>query len=288
VVPRTVTARPSRRIDNTGIVLIVILCGAILGGLLLAKWFNRASEQVQDEIPKALEKLTAEMKPEEPGSLVGQGEITGKGRELLMKAQDAYREGKRPVAIQYYKEFLSAFPEHPETEGVRIQLARLLVAEGDTQMALRVLDDQISSGRRASMIAYARLEKIRIHFNIGNKEEARWECIYLEPNYRKLASPELQMEYLSIYASICKNNGANRDALRLYDTIIKNYTDTRKILEARMLKADIYIEDGNMLDAQRELWVVRDQSRPDTLLHKNAVEKLGSLGLGDAPPSRNY
>lgn len=287
-IPRPVKPRSAKRMDNTGIILIVILGGAILAGLLLAKWFNRASEQVQSEMPRVIENLTRDINAGNDGSLVEQDSIKGEGREFLLKAQDAYREGKRPLAIDNYRKFLSKYPDHPEADGVRIQLSRLLIAEGDLQMALRVLDEQIKHGKRASMTAYARLEKIRIHSNSGNMEEARWECIYLEPYYRKLASPELQLEYLSIYASVCRHHGGNRDALRLYDTIIQNYSDKQKILEARMLKADIYIAENNVLDAQRELWAVRDQSRPDTLIHKNAVEKLGSLGLGDTAPSGTY
>ncbi|MBN1295663.1 protein kinase [bacterium] len=285
ITPRPVAARPSTRMEKSALVLIVILVGAILVGVFLARWFTRASEQVQEEIPRVVEQWAAQLETKPDGEpLVERDAIKGKGREILMKAQNAYREGQRSLAVQCYRDFLAQYPDHPESEGVRIQLARLLVAEGDLQMALRILDEQIKVGKRPASTAFARLEKIRIYFNMSNLEEARWECIYLEPGFRTLASPDLQMEYLSIYASICRRNGAFRDALRLYETIIRNYSDKQKILEARMMKADIHIEEGNMLDAQRELWIVRDQSRPDTLLHKNAVEKLGGLGLGDSAP----
>lgn len=136
-------------------------------------------------------------------------------------------------------------------------------------------------------VALTRLEKIRILQESGHDEEARWECTYLEPNYRSLPNPDLQIEFLNTYAGILKARGDLNDAIRLYDLIIRFYADKDKILEARLLKADALISLGDELTAQRELWVVRDQSRPGSLMYTTAVEKLGSLAQGD-PVSINY
>lgn len=288
-VPRPSQVRRTGRKDNTVVFVLIALAVVILGAVFSAKWFNRASEQVQKEMPAALDNFLSEMNSEGKQYTEPRGDgLKPEERMLLQKAQNAHREGNRPDAIRFYQEFIGKFKTHPESDGVRIQLSRLLVASGDVPSAIRTLDDQLSFGKRPSMVAYARLEKIRIYQSIGNTEESRWECIYLEPNFRNLGSPDLQIEYLSIFANISRENGRYSDALRLYETIINNYSNRQKILEARMMKAEVLIEQGDNLGAQKELWKVRDQSRPDTLLHKNAVEKLATLGLGDSASASEY
>lgn len=288
---RPVTGKPVRDtgpvIVNKMTVMVVIICVVLIS---LSVFFGKQVKKASDQIGKDMHGLMDVFDRGDQGSYGGGlqigKELGSREKELLYKARDAFRSGDRSGAIRYYEEYLRDFPGQSESIHVRIQLVRLLVAEGDIDAALRNLDDQIRQGDM-QVISLARLEKIRILIDLRRDEEARWECTYLEPSYRHLPSPDLQVEFLSIYAGICRGKGAFNDAVRLYDQIIRTYTDKDKILEARMLKADAMISQGDMLGAQRELWLVRDQSRPGSLMYTTAVEKLGSLGLGD-PASINY
>ncbi len=268
------------KLSRTGITITVILILAIALGLFLGKQFKKASDQMETELPKAMDRLMPQETEPDGSHVTGVSTLTGRARELMLRAQNAYKDGDRAGAIEHYQAFLVEFPDHQESDGIRLQLSRLLVADADSDGALRVLDEQIKSGRRP-MIALARLEKLRIYMSLGNKEDARFECHSLEFIYKRLPSPDLQVEFLSTFAGLQHEEGSLNDAVRLYDEIIRNYGDKEKVLEARMLRADVLIEQGDALEAQRELWIVRDQSRPDTLIHKTALEKLGSLGLGD-------
>lgn len=269
------------RLSRTGVTVTVILVFAIALGLFLGRQFRKASEQLEAEMPAVIDRIFTSDASAPEGRLTDGSSLSGRPKELLMRAQDAYKDGDRAGAILLYRDFLKEFATHSEAERIRIQLARLLIADGDIDGAVITLDEEIKVGSQPTA-SYARLEKIRLYVSQGKTEEARWECIYLEPTFRRLPSPDLQLEYLSTYAGICRGIGSYNDAIRLYDEIIRNFTDKDKILEARMLRAEVMIEQGDVLEAQRELWIVRDQSRPGTLIHSSAVDKLDSLGLGDA------
>jgi serine/threonine protein kinase len=272
--------------NMTLIIFALVIVGAVASGLFFAGRFNKATEHIENEIPGLLEFLNPDSR-QSPGMQISIGEdLDVREREFLYRARDAFRDGDRAEAIRFYEDFLKEYPDHSEAHHVRIQLSRIYTAKGDTESAIRVLDDQVRKGPQA-LTAIARLEKIRIYVEQGKEDEARWECTYLEPMFRRLPSPELQIEYLNTYANLSRNKGAFNDAVRLYDMIIRNYSDRDRILEARLMKADALISLGNDLDAQRELWQVRDQSRPGSLIHKTAVDKLGSLSLGD-PASYHY
>ncbi len=266
--------------NMTGIILVVVIIGAVLSGLFFAGRFKKATEHLEHEMPGLIDLFLAERADTSDMKITIGTELDVRERELLYRARDAFRDGDRASAIRFYEDFLKDYPDHDESRHVRIQLSRLYVAEGNMESALRVLDNQIQKGPPA-MAALARLEKIRIYTETGKEDEARWECTYLEPIFRRLPSPDLQIEYLNTYANLSRNKGNFTDAVRLYDLVIQNYSDRDKILEARLMKADALISLGNFLDAQRELWRVRDQSRPGSLIHKTAVDKLGSLSMGD-------
>ncbi|MBN1553008.1 hypothetical protein JW979_16150, partial [bacterium] len=108
-------------------------------------------------------------------------------------------------------------------------------------------------------------------------DEALWQCRYLEPLYKQLSSEIDQINYLMIYANLCERIADYSETIRLCDLVINTYTTKDKILEARLLKADALNKLGMILDAQKELWLVRDQTSPETLAHKTAVEKLNRL-----------
>ncbi|MBN1878756.1 protein kinase [bacterium] len=280
VARKTTPSDSPAKLSRMGIMMTLILGMAIVLGLFLGNQFRKASRSVEKEMPQILDRILPQGVESRDARITGGTGLTGRARELLMRAQSAYKDGDRPGAIRLYQDFLREFSDHSEADSVRIQLSRLMVADGNVNGALSILDDQIKSGTQPT-VSYARLEKIRLYISQGKTDEARWECIYLEPTFRRLPSPDLQLEFLSTFAGICRLNGSSNDAIRLYDEIIRNYNDKDKILEARMLRADVLIDQGDLLEAQRELWIVRDQSRPGTLLHSTALNKLGSLGLGD-------
>ena len=285
---------PSRPVRDRGpvginkmILGVLVACLAIISfAVYLGKQVKKTSDKVGQEVSGLFSNFELQF-PNIVGNEVRIGEeISGRERELLFRARDAYRTGNRQETIQYYEDYLREFPDQPESLHMRIQLARLLKLEDNLEGSLKILDEQIQKGDRMT-VALTRLEKIRILQESGHDEEARWECTYLEPNYRSLPNPDLQIEFLNTYAGILKARGDLNDAIRLYDLIIRFYADKDKILEARLLKADALISLGDELTAQRELWVVRDQSRPGSLMYTTAVEKLGSLAQGD-PVSINY
>ncbi|MGB3975983.1 MAG: protein kinase [bacterium] len=286
-----VSARPVRDKGPVGFnkmaLLVLLTCAVFIG---LAIFFGKQVKKTSDEVGKEISEIFSSFDHQfsnTAGSGVQIGEeVSGREKELLYRARDAYRTGNRPEAIRYYEDYLREFPHKPEAIHMRIQLARLLKLEGDLDGSLRILDEQIQQGDRVT-VALTRLEKIRTLQETGHDEEARWECTYLEPNYKSLPNPDLQIEFLSVYAGLLKARGDLNDAVRLYDLIIRFYADKEKVLEARLLKADALISLGDELAAQRELWVVRDQSRPGSLMYSTAVEKLGSLAQGD-PMSTNY
>jgi len=160
-----------------------------------------------------------------------------------------------------------------------MQLAQLYYGQADSDSALSVLDEEISEGNNETLKVYAHLRKIKILVELDRKEDARWECIHLEPNYKKITSLDEQITFIMIFANLCEHVGDIRKTITLYDQIITDYTHRSRILEVRMLKSDCLIGEGNILEAQRELWIVRDQSRPESLIHKNALRKLESLGM---------
>ncbi len=279
-------SRASRGMDPTllflALLAITVIAMAIFAGKQCGSGIEQATVELEEQLPGILNNLTTSDQPERRGHVIaGTGDLTGRPKELMTKAQESYKSGDKQQSADYYRQFIEEFPDHRETDALRLQLARLYQSMGETVFALNAYDDLINKSKKQSLAAYARYNKIKLLLDLDRPEEARWECTYLEPSYRNLASMLEQIAYLRIYANLCEKTGHDREAIRLYDRIITDYENREKTLEARLLKADVLIRQSNMIEAQRELWTVRDQSRSDTLLHRSAVEKLAGLGLED-------
>ncbi len=271
-----------KREFNTGWFILALFILIIGVSIFIAQRFRATSEKMVDTIPGILDGI----KKNSPQSndLQQQSEsnssiLNRRQRELLEKAQSYFKSGDKQKTLEYYLLFIDEFPEHPETVNLRLQISNLYFSDGDTEQAIKHLDAVIQTDQSPSLTAIARFRKIKVLVESGNGDDARWECRSLEPNVKQLSSNVDQIQFLQIYANLCESSAQEDEALRLYDRIILEYTDRAKIAEIRLLKADLLIKQGNLLDAQRELWIVRDQSRQDTLIYKVAVEKLTKLGL---------
>ncbi|MBN1354813.1 protein kinase [bacterium] len=272
------TVRATKGIDPFILTISAVIITITIIALFVARQFRTASETVDREMPMLIDTIRGNLQDDQLAQKPPMDELfTGRAREIIHKAQDEFKSGNIQNAIDEYLVFLSEFPDHDQADSVRMQLARLHQGQGKSDLAEAMLDDQITKGRNDTLIAYARLRKIQLLNDLGKKEEARWECIHLEPDYQKITSPKDQISFLMIYANLCEHIGDVDHAISLYEKIITGYTDRTGILEARLLKADDLFRQGNMLEAQRELWIVRDQSRPESVIHRTALEKLSQL-----------
>lgn len=267
----------ARRSVSTGWIVLIFLGTIIAGSVFIAKKFRSSSEKVIDVIPSIMEKMKSEpavIPQSEPDRL-----LSTRQKELLERAQSYFKAGDKQKTLEMYLLFVEEFPEHSESSNIRLQISNLYYADGDIDQAVFQLDKLIGLEQTGVPTEIARFRKIKILIETGRADEARWECRSLEPHLKNLTSSTDQIQFLQIYANLCESEGQDIEAIRLLDRIINEYSDRSKISEIRVLKADILIRQGNLLDAQRELWIVRDQSRPDSLIYKITIEKLSKLGL---------
>jgi serine/threonine protein kinase/predicted negative regulator of RcsB-dependent stress response len=278
----TKSVKVSRGIDPfvffVGLAVIVVAMIAIF----VSKQFKDASKHMETEIPALIDSFKDNFESDHLAEKPQTSEVfTGQAKIMMENAQAAFKAGDISKAIAVYGEFLEAYPDHSQSDSIRMQLARLHQGQGRSSDAIRVLEDEIRLGRNETLVAYAHLKKIQILHELGRKDDARWACINLEPHYQKITSFREQVKYLMIYANLCEYIGDDDQAVQLYDRIINNYTNRNDILEARLLKAGSLVRLGDRLEAQRELWIVRDQSRPESLMHRTALEKLDRLGFDE-------
>ncbi len=273
---------PVKREFNTGWLILALFILIIGVSIYVAQRFTAVSDKMVDTIPDILNEMktrSSDSSETDRRSDSARSILNQRQRELLEKAQLYFKSGDKQKTLEHYLLFIDEFPDHPETINLRLQISNLYFADGNTEQAIKHLDAVISADQSASITAIARFRKVKMLIESGNGDDARWECRSLEPNVKQLPNVADQIQFLQIYANLCESSAQGDEALRIYDRIILEYTDRTKVAEIRLLKADLLIRQGNLLDAQRELWIVRDQSRQDTLIYKVAVEKLAKLGL---------
>ncbi len=275
--------RISRGLDPYYAIFIVVLIVAVISAVFLARQFRSASNRLDKELPGILSEMQKKILPPDQSGVSHTEDLKpaliGRPLEIVTNARNALEHGDNSKAAGYYYQFLAEYPNHKEADTIRLRLAQLLFRDGDLDQAVSVLDKEISQGNNEKLRIYARLRKIQMLHERGRNEDARWECLHLEPDYRKLGSSGEQISYLMIYANLCESVGDDSKAVLLYDKVIHDYGDLEKALEARLLKADCLIRQGDALEAQRELQKVKAQSRPESFKYQSADAKLKQLQL---------
>ncbi len=276
--PKKVIAQKST-IDPMLVIGAVIVMAIVFTALMLAKQFRQASQQVNIDVSNLFTSQDSSGSSTEKSANDQSRIPAGKALEVVTKAQESIKAGNRDQAIEFYRVFLDENPEHAESSNIRMLLASLYRTENMNDLALQTYDELISKGHSSSHKANAQFQKVLLLKELNRNEDARWECFYMESSYTNISSPLDQIKYLKIYANLCEYAGNDLDAIKYYDRIVNDYNDKESILEARLLKASVLIRQGNLLDAQRELEIVRDQTPPESFNHKTAMEKLENLGI---------
>ena len=274
------TDRKSIRRINRGVDPLLLFGSiGVLLAIIVAMIIGSQVKKVSETVTLDLKKFS---KQEETSSDFETSDdtarISGRAKELMQKIQRAVDANDKDRVFKAYQEFLSEFPSHSQSDRMRLQLAELYNASGYWNEALKVLDDQIKVGRNHNLQVEARYIKIEILLEASNSEEARWECIHLEPDYPNLSSNAQKTEYLLKYANLCEEVNDFNKAIFLYEKVIKDSTNKSKNLEARINKSSLLIEMGNIFEAQRDLWKIKDETPPGNQYHQEAIALLEKLG----------
>jgi len=190
--------------------------------------------------------------------------------EQLSQARQAMVNGDYASAVSHYNAFLSAFPDSPQADDARFELARAWLAAGEPGQAIPLLEtlagNQAAIDRSPEILWWLG----RAYSDVDARKAADAYLRYAE------LSPELKLDALFAAADVLLAAKDAKGAADAYNQVLSIAPDLATAFRAREGLADAALLDDNFEEAIAQYQAIIEQARNPAYRSK-ILYQLGQL-----------